>query len=555
MKNLYIVTLALVSILMAGCSSGDDNFASQTPQPTDKGNTVTLTTTVSFDGASSTRALTADGVKTFAVGDQIAVVYVDKSNATVKVESNALTDADIETGGKIAHFTVTLTNPKASSAVTCIYPAAMAKSDGTPYLDALNTQNGTLATLASTLDYAKFEGTMTAEGKLPEAIRLANQLTLCKFNIKSCDGKSDITSTVTQFVVKNGSNTYTVNREAAEGPIYVAMQPVTTGDITLTATAGTYHYEKTIVGETLSADYLYTVNVPMILHQTFDYTGAEQTLPIQATGYYQLEAWGAEGGSSTYDGNVSNTKAGGKGGYSTVIYKLDANTTLYVYCGGRGANCNSDITGGKGGWNGGGDGGTAISNYNYQGGGGGGGATHIATSQIGYIYYNYNNNSDYNYLFTGDANNPTAKSDLLLVAGGGGGGAYNSCVAGAGGGDSWTVGKRASDGDADDNYKNGTNVTFTGSQGGTGKTGTNSGNQRGGSGGHGGGFKAVSILNGQQQTYAGCGGSGWVISNANASNGFTTPGTHSGDGKVVISWVTFPLQGAVDYTLQADQNW
>ena len=535
MKNLYIVTLALVSILMAGCSSGDDNFASQTPQPTREGNTVTLTTTVSFDGA-TTRALTADGVKTFAVGDQIAVVYVDNNNATVKVESNALTATDIETGGKIAHFTVTLTDPKASSAVTCIYPAAMAKSDGTPYLDALNTQDGTLATLASTLDYAKFEGTMTAEGKLPEAIRLANQLTLCKFNIKSCDGKSDITSTVTQFVVKNGSNTYTVNREAAAGPIYVAMQPVTTGDITLTATAGTYHYEKTIVGETLSADYLYTVNVPMILHQTFDYTGAEQTLPIQATGYYQLEAWGAEGGSSTNDGNVSNTKAGGKGGYSTVIYKLDANTTLYVYCGGRGANCNSDNTGGVGGWNGGGAGGTAKSDYNYMGGGGGGGATHIATSQIGYIYYN--NNSDYNYLFTGDANNPTAKSDLLLVAGGGGGGAYISCVAGAGGGDSWTVGKRASDGDADVNYKNGTNVTFTGSQGGKGKDyNNNTGNQRGGSGGHGGGFKAVSILAGQQQTYAGCGGSGW--GDTTKGQGYTTTeggATAGGDGKVIITW-------------------
>ena len=541
MKNLYIVTLALVGILTAGCSSGDDNFASQTPQPTDKGNTVTLTTTVSFDGASSTRALTADGVKTFAKGDKIAVVYVDNSNATVKVESAALTDADIETGGKIAHFTVTLTDPQPNSAVNCIYPAAMAKSDGTPYLDALNTQDGTLATLASTLDYAKFEGTMTAEGKLPEAIRLANQLTLCKFNIKSCDGKSDITSTVTQFVVKNGSNTYTVNNSTTTSPLYVAMQPVTTGDITLTATAGTCHYEKTIVGETLSADYLYTVNVPMILHQTFDYTGAEQTLPIQATGYYQLEAWGAEGGRST--------NAGGKGGYSTVIYKLNANTTLYVYCGEKGANSNSnDNTGGVGGWNGGGNGGTALPTYNGMGGGGGGGATHIATSQIGAI------TSD-NSLFTGAAANPTAKSDLILVAGGGGGGAYIRCVAGAGGGDSWTVGKRASDGDADVNYKNGTNVTFTGSQGGKGKDYNDAGNQRGGSGGHGGGFKAVSILDGQQQTYAGCGGSGWVISNANASNGFTTPGTHSGDGKVVISWVTFPLQGAVDYTLQADQNW
>lgn len=531
MKNLYIVTLALVGILMAGCSSGDDNFASQTPQPTDKGNTVTLTTTVSFDGA-TTRALTADGVKTFAVGDQIAVVYVNKSNATVKVESAALTATDIETGGKIAHFTVTLTDPKASSAVTCIYPAAMAKSDGAPNLDALDTQDGTLATLASTLDYAKFEGTMTADGKLPEAIRLANQLTLCKFNIKSCDGSEDITSDVTQFVVTNGSNTYTVTNSTATSPLYVAMQPVTTGDITLTATTGTCHYEKTIVGETLSADYLYTVNVPMILHQTFDYIpeGLEQTLTIPATGWYTIQAYGAEGGASTTNaGGTGNSKLGGKGGLSSIVYQFTQGQTLYIYCGGKGGNASLGTNGGgAAGWNGGGKGGDG---YNSSiGGGGGGGATHVATSQIGNI-------TNSNSLFTGEASSPTAKSGLILVAAGGGGGAYNSCVAGAGGGDSWTVGKRASDGDADDNYKNGTNVIFTGSQGGTGKTGTDAGNQRGGSGGHGGGFKAVSILDGQQQTYAGCGGSGWGETTNGKSYATTAGGaTDGGPGKVIITW-------------------
>lgn len=520
MKNLYIVILALVSILTAGCSSGDDNFASQTPQPTREGNTVTLTTTVSFDGA-TTRALTADGVKTFAVGDQIAVVYVDNSNATVKVESNALAATDIETGGKIAHFTVTLTDPKPSSAVTCIYPAAMAKSDGTPYLDALNTQNGTLATLASTLDYAKFEGTMTAEGKLPEAIRLANQLTLCKFNIKSCDGKSDITSTVTQFVVKNGSNTYTVNREAAAGPIYVAMQPVTTGDITLTATAGTCHYEKTIVGETLSADYLYTVNVPMILNQTFDYIpeGQEQTLTIPTTGYYKLEAWGAQGGYST--------NAGGNGGYSTVIYYLTENSSLYFYCGKAGS-ARSGTTGGAGGWNGGGKGGNAYTGYN--GGGGGGGATHIATSQIGAITANNN-------LYTGTAANPTAKTGLLLVAGGGGGGTYQSGAGygGAGGGDTIDdiIGYNAEGG----GKYNSSQLTFGGSQGVDGRDyiDANVGQAKGGSGGHGGGFKAVSSVSNQDRSYGGSGGTGWVIS-TNAYSGSTTAGQRSGNGMARITW-------------------
>lgn len=518
MKNLYIVTLALVSILMAGCSSGDDNFASQTPQPTREGNTVTLTTTVSFDGA-TTRALTADGVKTFAVGEKIAVVYTNTSNATVKVESNALTATDIETGGKIAHFTVTLTDPKASSAVTCIYPNAMAKSDGAPNLDALNTQNGTLSTLASTLDYAKFEGTMTAEGKLPEAIRLANQLTLCKFNIKSCDGKSDITSDVTQFVVKNGSNTYTVNREAAEGPIYVAMQPVTTGDITLTATAGTCHYEKTIVGETLSADYLYTVNVPMILHQTFDYTGAEQTLTIPTTGYYKLEAWGAQGGYST--------NAGGNGGYSTVIYYLTENSSLYFYCGQAGS-ARSGITGGAGGWNGGGKGGKAYTGYN--GGGGGGGATHIATSQIGAITANKN-------LYTGTAANPTAKTGLLLVAGGGGGGTYQSGAGygGAGGGDTIDdiIGYNAEGGGK---YSSSL-LTFGGSQGADGRDyiNANVGQAKGGSGGHGGGFKAVSSVSSQDRSYGGCGGTGWVIT-ANAYSRSTTANVRSGNGQAKITW-------------------
>ena len=527
MKNLYIVTLALVSILTAGCSSGDDNFASQTPQPTREGNTVTLTTTVSFDGA-TTRALTADGVKTFAEGDKIAVVYVDNSNATVKVESNALTATDIETGGKIAHFTVTLTDPKASSAVTCIYPNAMAKSDGTPNLDALNTQDGTLATLASTLDYAKFEGTMTAEGKLPEAIRLANQLTLCKFNIKSCDGKSDITSTVTQFIVKNGSNTYTVNREAAEGPIYVAMQPVTTGDITLTATAGTYHYEKTIVGETLSADYLYTVNVPMILNQTFDYTGAEQTLTIPTTGWYTIQAYGAEGGASTTNADgTGNSKLGGKGGFSSIDYQLTQGQTLYIYCGGKGGDASQGTNGGgAAGWNGGGAGGNG---YNSSiGGGGGGGATHIATSQIGAI------TSD-NSLFTGAAANPTAKSGLILVAAGGGGGAYKNCAAGAGGGASGGHGTNAQ---GNDSYSGG-GTPSTGSHGGAGRNGTSGhANQTySGSGGHGGGFTTVASLSDQYQSYGGFGGSSWGETTNGKSYATTAGGaTDGGPGKVIITW-------------------
>ena len=116
---------------------------------------VTQTTTVAFETASgwesvgTTRALTDLGVKTFAVGDQIAVVYTNTSNSTVKVESAALTAADIAAGGRSAKIKVTMTNPKASTAVTYIYPAAMADANGSPKLTALDTQGGTLASLAS----------------------------------------------------------------------------------------------------------------------------------------------------------------------------------------------------------------------------------------------------------------------------------------------------------------------------------------------------------------------------------------------------------------------
>lgn len=548
-KKLYIAILILLGILISGCSSGDDSFGIQPTQPVSKDQIVTTTTMVSFNRAGSTRALTPEGVKTFAVGDQMAVMYTNTSDATVKVVSAALTANDISADSKSANFKVTMTNPKANGAVTYIYPAAMANADGTPNLSALDTQNGTLATLASDLDYAQFTGTLTAGAKLPETAWLDNQLTLCKFDIKSGDD-TNINNTITKLTITNGGNTYTVNCAGAANPIYVAMQPVTSGDISFEAVAnGNCRYERTISGETLAASYLYNISMPMLMKQTFNFTGTAQTITIPTTGWYTIEAYGAEGGASTQNLDGSgNPKYGGKGGYSSITYNLSQGQTLYIYCGRKGGDA-SCPTGGAGGWNGGGNGGNGYTSTAI-GGGGGGGATYVSKSDYGVI-------SGSNLWTDGSqAASPTAKSDLILVAGGGGGGGYNGCVAGAGGGDSWTVGKRASDGDADVNYKNGTNVTFTGSQGGTGKTGTDAGNQRGGSGGHGGGFKAVATLSGQQQTYAGCGGSGW----GETTNGkfyTTTSGgaTEGGDGKVIITWMGTPLQGVNNYTLQIDQSW
>jgi hypothetical protein len=255
-----MAALVFVGAIITGCSTDDDSTSLD--QPASK--TVTLTTTISMDGSAITRALTEAGVKTFAVGDQIAVIYTNTSSARVKVLSSALQEGDITNSGKTAKITVTLTNPKAGS-VDYIYPASMANSDGTPNLSALCMQDGTLATLASTLDYAKGSGDMTESSgvfTLP-GIALKNQLTICKVKIKNSAG-TEITSSITGLTVSDGTNTYTVSRAAAAGPIYVAMLPVTSDKtISFVANDASDSYFKSVTGKALDVNNQYTINVTM----------------------------------------------------------------------------------------------------------------------------------------------------------------------------------------------------------------------------------------------------------------------------------------------------
>ena len=257
-KFLSMAALALVGAIITGCSNEDD-IVLQQPQ---ENNVVTLTTTINLAG-NETRALDEHGVKTFAVGDQIAVVYTNTSSQTVKATSVALTSPDITNSGKSATFTVTLENPVAGT-VDYVYPAAMANDDGT--MASIANQDGTLATIQSKYDYTRGSGTMTISGSdvaLPTGITLTNQLAIAKFTIKESAGNTNITSSVTKFAVVNGDDVYTINRTATADPVYVAMKPVTNGDIDLGATAGANNYSKTVTGKTLTAGSLYPITVTM----------------------------------------------------------------------------------------------------------------------------------------------------------------------------------------------------------------------------------------------------------------------------------------------------
>lgn len=251
-KFLSMAALALVGAMTVSCSS-DNDITDQPQQPENKSNLVTLTTTVGLDGGATTRALTETGVKTFAVDDQIAVIYTKNGGTVTKAVSEKLISTDIASGSKSATFTVTLDDPDKTKQVTYIYPAAMAGSTDVDYTK-LNSQDGTLESLQTKYDLCTKSGAWDSDN-LP-SLTLENQLAILAINLKN---STDITSTITGMTISDGTNTYAVSRSAAAGPIYLAIQPTSSATIYVTATDGTNEYGKRLSGKTYAADNGYPV--------------------------------------------------------------------------------------------------------------------------------------------------------------------------------------------------------------------------------------------------------------------------------------------------------
>ena len=88
---------------------------------------------------------------------------------------------------------------------------------------------------------------------------------------------------------------------------------------------------------------------------TFTYSATPEAFTVPETGTYQLEVWGASGGSLG--------GAAGNGGYATAKLTLTYNSTIYVVVGSAGNSYN-------GGYNGGGNGGIATGSEGTQSGAG-----------------------------------------------------------------------------------------------------------------------------------------------------------------------------------------
>lgn len=260
MKYLSIASIVLAGAMILGCSQEDlPNLQPETPS----GNVVIRTATINMEGEEPTRALTEHGVKTFEAGDKIAVIYQNNEGFFTKAEATLAT-GDITDGGKSAKITVTLTNPKADGSVRYYYPSSMVWDNGNENYNPLySEQDGTLGKIASNFDYAKFEGTL-AGTELPSGT-LANQLAICKFTIK--DGENtDITSQLTRLTIKNGTDVYFINPSSLDN-IWVALRPISSGNIDIYAAKTWALYKKTVTGNpTLAANTLtpITVTAPQV---------------------------------------------------------------------------------------------------------------------------------------------------------------------------------------------------------------------------------------------------------------------------------------------------
>lgn len=295
MKYLSLTTLALMGAIMIGCSR--DNME-DLQQPVNTGNKEILSTTICMDGA-QTRALTGAGVKTFAAGEQLAVVYKNTGGATVKAVSEPLPAGAYN---KTAKFIFELDSPDKTKAVTYIYPASMANADGSVNYGALASQDGTLATLAGNLDL----GTMTAawDGELLPDGTLVNQLAICAYTIKNYNGSVDLTGSIIGLTVSDGTYSYTVNRAAAAGPIYVAINPTASANIEVTATAdGSHYYVKSLTGKTYAAGNGY--NISLRTSQLINYTAP--TLK----------------GELTFNNSNQSLVNAGTVDYGTILYSID----------------------------------------------------------------------------------------------------------------------------------------------------------------------------------------------------------------------------------------
>jgi len=270
MTFLSMATLVALGTIFVGCTKFEDK------QPKEN-KTLKLTTTIGFSDDEDTKALTAAGVKTFDVDDQIAIYYIDVAGKTRCDVSDKIKAEDIHDGGLKADIKVTFNYiPENSGAVRYVYPANMAKSidegdeindDKTIDFDKLETQDGTLATLGKNFDLCIYDGNFSGTGELPISAQLTNKLAILAITLKDnvTPTANVITNTLTEVTISDGAHTYNVAPTSGTFGVenlYVAIQPVSVA-LAYTASNGTDYFNKTASSREYVANSFYNLGLRM----------------------------------------------------------------------------------------------------------------------------------------------------------------------------------------------------------------------------------------------------------------------------------------------------
>ena len=235
----HLCTLLLAAMAFAACSN-DNEIVKPEEQPVSDGITFTATFGVK-NGTSRALSDQNDGTlkASWQQGEEIAIVFGgDKYTATV-------TEVDAE-----GSATVTATLPAGTQnnqAVTFIYPASAADGNGLRG-DVLSSQDGTFATLSSTLDIATANGTLVVDGTTAQpngTVTLMNQFAICKFQFK--DDSDQAITDISKLIITDLATTekITVTTPSAQSAVYVAMKPSNNSTKFVVGTATNDFYQKT----------------------------------------------------------------------------------------------------------------------------------------------------------------------------------------------------------------------------------------------------------------------------------------------------------------------
>ncbi len=217
-KMLMTLAAAMVTAtMMTACAVEEDNAAVSSE---DKPQTVTQTIHLTL-GDGATRAVTAEGVKTWSEGEYVAVLLelANYDGSSRKYTSVTGQLSNVSDDGKSADLTVSFSNMwdtlKSDGKFLLVYPSTacdLYADDGLDP-DLLKTQDGTLATLSSTKDVAVGSGTLNGTN-LPTGatVTMENPNCIMKLSLTDSGGINDLTATTTSLVVGDGTNTYTSPR-------------------------------------------------------------------------------------------------------------------------------------------------------------------------------------------------------------------------------------------------------------------------------------------------------------------------------------------------------